>query len=119
MPGFEIPARYFEFIRHGNAAALGPVLYHNQIDLLSLGCLTARAVRLLREGPGAAADGAELVALGREYGRRGEESRAEIVLPAGAGRQDVTAELRGEALYGLARLMRRAPAAPRGRPALA
>jgi uncharacterized protein YprB with RNaseH-like and TPR domain len=107
VAGFEIPSRYFAFIRHGDAAGLAPVLYHNQIDLLSLGCLTARAARLLREGHEAAADGSEMVALGREYGRRGDEAGAETCFREALDRGDVTAELRADALYGLARLLRR------------
>ena len=107
VPGWEIPSRYFDFIRHGNASVLTPVLYHNQIDLLSLGCLAARAVRLLREGPDAAADGAEVVALGREYGRRGDEERSESCFRRALTRNDVVSELRGDALHGLARLLRR------------
>jgi uncharacterized protein YprB with RNaseH-like and TPR domain len=107
VPGWEIPSRYFDFIRHGNAAVLTPVLYHNQIDLLSLGCLAARAARLLREGPDAATDGAELVALGREYVRRGDDVRSETCFRRALTRDDVMSELRGDALHGLARLLRR------------
>jgi uncharacterized protein YprB with RNaseH-like and TPR domain len=107
VPGWEIPSRYFDFIRRGDASVLEPVLYHNQIDLLSLGCLAARAARLLREGADAAADGAEMVALGREYGRRGDADDAEICFREALGRGDVVSELRGDALYGLARLLRR------------
>ena len=107
VPGWEIPARYFDFIRRGDASVLAPVLYHNQIDLLSLGCLAARAVRLLRGGPDAAADGAEMVALGREFDRRGDEASAESCFRRALTRDDVVSELRGDALYGLARLLRR------------
>ena len=47
VPGFEIPARYFEFVRTGDAAPLEPVLEHNRFDLLSLAVLMARAQRLV------------------------------------------------------------------------
>src|SRR5947207_5182371 len=36
VAGFEIPARYFQFIRSGDARPLAPVLEHNRLDLLSL-----------------------------------------------------------------------------------
>jgi uncharacterized protein YprB with RNaseH-like and TPR domain len=107
VPGFEIPARYFDFVRHGYAQALEPVLHHNRLDLVSLGCLTARAARLIEEGPSEASDGAELVALGREYARRGDVERAEECFRRGLERHDVLAETRADAQYGLARLLRR------------
>jgi uncharacterized protein len=107
VAGFEIPSRYFDYIRRGDASVLAPVFYHNQIDLLSLGCLATRAARLLREGGEAAADGAELVALGREYGRRGAADAAQMCFREALDRADVMGELRGDALYGLARLLRR------------
>ena len=45
VPGFEIPSRYFRFVRDGNAHPLEAVLEHNRIDLLSLALVTARALR--------------------------------------------------------------------------
>ena len=41
VPGFEIPARYFRFVRSGNASPLVTVLEHNRLDLLALAALTA------------------------------------------------------------------------------
>jgi uncharacterized protein len=107
VAGWEIPARYFDYIRRGDAAVLAPVLYHNRIDLLSLACLTARAARLLREGPDVALDEGELVALGREYARLGSESRAEECFRRVLAERFCSAECRAEALHGLARLLRR------------
>jgi uncharacterized protein YprB with RNaseH-like and TPR domain len=51
VPGFEIPARYFGFMRSGDAAPLEPVLEHNRLDLVSLAALTARALQLPRARP--------------------------------------------------------------------
>jgi uncharacterized protein YprB with RNaseH-like and TPR domain len=107
VSGWDIPGRYFEFVRHGDARLLAPVLHHNRLDLLSLGCLTARAARLLTEGADGAADGCELVGLGREYLRRGEDARAEPCFRRALQRSDVLAETRAHALYGLARILRR------------
>jgi uncharacterized protein YprB with RNaseH-like and TPR domain len=76
VPGFEIPARFFQFVRSGNAAPLAPVLQHNRLDLLSLASLTARLLDLARRGPGAARDTREAVALGRVYARAGADERA-------------------------------------------
>jgi uncharacterized protein YprB with RNaseH-like and TPR domain len=41
VPGAEIPLLYQEAVQEGKLEALAPVLYHNQLDLLSLYCLMA------------------------------------------------------------------------------
>ena len=51
VPGFEIPARYFRFLRSGDPRPLEPVLEHNRLDLVSLAAVTAHAVRLVDDGP--------------------------------------------------------------------
>lgn len=77
VPGFEIPARYFQFIRSGDAQPLADVLEHNRLDLLSLAALTARLLRLINDGAEAADDAREALGLGRVYERAGEVARAE------------------------------------------
>jgi uncharacterized protein YprB with RNaseH-like and TPR domain len=76
VPGSEIPARYFEFIRTGDARPLRAVLEHNRLDLLSLGGLTARLLDLVRRGPCAVRHAREALALGRVYARGGLDNRA-------------------------------------------
>jgi len=76
VPGFEIPARYFQFLRTGNARPLKAVLEHNRLDLLTLAALTARMLELVGEGPEKAANAREALALGRVYQRAGLEVRA-------------------------------------------
>ena len=76
VPGSEIPTRYFEFIRSGDARPLRAVLEHNRLDLLSLAGLTARLLDLVRRGPGAVRHAREALALGRVYARGGLDSRA-------------------------------------------
>jgi uncharacterized protein YprB with RNaseH-like and TPR domain len=78
VPGFEIPARYFHYVRSGDARPLEAVLEHNRLDLISLACLTARAALLLDEGPAAARGAREALGLGRLYERGGRlgEARA-------------------------------------------
>jgi uncharacterized protein YprB with RNaseH-like and TPR domain len=39
LPGSEIPARYFEFLRGGSPERLSPVLEHNQNDIIALAAL--------------------------------------------------------------------------------
>jgi len=76
VPGSEIPARYFEFIRTGDARPLRAVLEHNRLDLLSLAGLTARLLDLVRRGPCAVRHAREALALGRVYARGGLDNRA-------------------------------------------
>ncbi|MDQ3171853.1 MAG: ribonuclease H-like domain-containing protein [Acidobacteriota bacterium] len=71
VPGFEIPSRYFHFLRTGDASGLEMVLEHNRLDLVSLAVLTARAARIVRGGHGACADARESLALGRIYEQTG------------------------------------------------
>src|SRR4051812_29538860 len=77
VPGFEIPGRYFQFIRSGDARPLAAVLEHNRLDLLSLAGLAAQLLHLLEQGPDAARNAREALALGRLYTRAGLEARAD------------------------------------------
>jgi uncharacterized protein YprB with RNaseH-like and TPR domain len=77
VPGFEIPGRYFDFMRSGNAAPLEPVLEHNRLDLISLAALTARAVRLLADAPSSCATARESLGAGRLLERAGRGGQAE------------------------------------------
>ena len=76
VPGFEIPARYFQFVRSGDAAPLESILEHNRLDLLTLAALTARLLHTTRTGPDAVTDPREAVALGHVYARGGLDARA-------------------------------------------
>jgi hypothetical protein len=109
VPGFEIPGRFFKFLRSGDPRPLEPVLEHNRLDLVSLAAVMARAVHLAREGHAACRDGAEALALGRVferagvddrfYGRAGALARAEACYTRAA--ESRAAEVKGEALYRL------------------
>lgn len=111
VPGFEIPSRYFRFVRHGDPQPLEAVLEHNRIDLLSLALVTARALALLTEGPRAARHPREAFGLGRVFERVGALENAEACyaqaasLAARAGREP---DVHAEALARLARCRRRA-----------
>jgi uncharacterized protein len=69
VPGFEIPARYFHFVRSGDALPLEAVLEHNRLDLLTLAALTARLLHMARTGPGEIGDAREALGLGHVYAR--------------------------------------------------
>jgi uncharacterized protein len=77
VPGFEIPGRYFQFIRSGDARPLVAVLEHNRLDLLSLAGLAAHLLHIVQHGPDAARNAREALALGRLYTRAGLDGRAE------------------------------------------
>jgi uncharacterized protein len=76
VPGFEIPSRYFHYVRSGDARGLEAVMEHNRLDLLSLAMLTARASQLLAEGAAAARTVREALGIGRLYERAGRNAEA-------------------------------------------
>jgi uncharacterized protein YprB with RNaseH-like and TPR domain len=105
VSGMEIPGRFFQFLRSGDPRPLEPVLEHNRLDLVSLAAVTARALKLAREGGDACRDEPEALALGRVFERAGLMDRAETCYRrAGASACDDT---RGEALYRLGLRCRR------------
>jgi len=75
VDGFEIPARFFRFLRSGDPRPLEPVLEHNRLDLVSLAAVMARAMELTRGGHEACRDCAEALALGRVYERAALDDR--------------------------------------------
>jgi uncharacterized protein YprB with RNaseH-like and TPR domain len=112
VAGFEAPARYFRFIRSGDARPLSGVVEHNRLDLLSLAALTIRLLRLVNEGPGEARDAREALAVGRLYERAGLPARAAEAYGHALGLDGegtrLSRTLRVDALRGLAILARRA-----------
>jgi uncharacterized protein YprB with RNaseH-like and TPR domain len=111
VPGFEIPSRFFRFVREGDARPLEAVLEHNRIDLLSLALVMARALRLIEQGPAAASHPRECLGLGRVFERVGAAADAETcyaeaaAMASRAGREP---DVRAEALRRLALCRRRA-----------
>jgi len=119
VPGFEIPDRYFRYVRTGDARPLAGVLEHNRLDLISLALVTARAAQLVDEGAPGVRTAREAVGLGRMYQLAGrlddarrcfglacgiDASAPGVPLPAGSD----GGEMRAEALSSYARLSRRA-----------
>jgi uncharacterized protein YprB with RNaseH-like and TPR domain len=107
VPGMEIPARYFRFLRSGDAFPLEPVLEHNRLDLISLAAVSASAVRLVQEGSASCRDAAEALALGRVFERGGAFERALDCYHRAVADADAALEVRAEALYRMAIRMRR------------
>ncbi|HVL67431.1 MAG TPA: ribonuclease H-like domain-containing protein [Vicinamibacterales bacterium] len=105
VPGFEIPGRFFGFVRSGDARPLEPVLEHNRIDLVSLAAVTARAMNLARQGHEGCADNAEALALGRIYERAERFALAEACYRRAA--RSSNPFTRADALYRLGIRLRR------------
>lgn len=106
VPGFEIPVRYFQFLRTGDPSVIEGVLEHNRLDLISLAAVTAHALQLAAEGPRWCREACEQLGLGHLYERQGDMVRAEEAFVMAADSAD-DRELRAQALERLALLRRR------------
>jgi len=110
VPGYEIPSRFFTFVRTGDARPLEAVLEHNRLDLVSLAALLARAIVLVTRGPSAASTAQEAYGLARVYERGGAHENAEAALLKTiefAKRVGGEPEVHAEALRRLAWIRRR------------
>jgi uncharacterized protein YprB with RNaseH-like and TPR domain len=110
VPGYEIPSRFFKFVRTGDARPLEAVMEHNRLDLISLAAVLARAIVLITRGPSAAITAQEAYGLARVYERGGEFENAEASLLRTiefAKRVGAEPEVHGEALRRLAWVRRR------------
>jgi len=108
VPGFEIPSRYFRYVRSGDARPLEAVLEHNRLDIISLAMLTARASQLLDEGPAAAATSRAAFGMGRLYERAGmiDLALAAFIRASSAQATDMRCEARRASAILLRRLRR-------------
>ncbi len=107
VPGFEIPGRYFGFVRGGGGHLLEPVLLHNRLDLISLAALTARAQGLLETGREAPPCTSEAWGLGTLFERDGQVEAALRCYRQVVGDRYQPLEARRTAARALARLLRR------------
>jgi uncharacterized protein YprB with RNaseH-like and TPR domain len=107
IPGMDIPARYFRFLRSGDALPLEPVLEHNRLDLISLAAVCAHAVQLAEEGIARCRDAAETLALGKVYERAGCLARAVSCYEHAAADASAPIDVVLEAIYRLGLRLRR------------
>jgi uncharacterized protein YprB with RNaseH-like and TPR domain len=105
VPGFEIPVRYFQFLRTGDPSLLEGVLEHNRLDVISLAAVTAHALELAEGGPQWCREPCEQLGLGHCYERQGEWDRALASYALAGSAED--RELRSRALERQALLLRR------------
>jgi len=107
VPGFEIPSRYFHFVRTGDARGLAAVMEHNRLDLISLAMLAAHASQLLEDGPAAARTSREALGMGRLYERGGMSVDARAAFLRAAEHSEGDAATRAEAWRSYAVMSRR------------
>ena len=107
VPGFEIPGRYFHYVRTGDARGLEGVLEHNRLDILALAMITARAAQALDDGPDAARTAREALGMGRLYERAGRNADARSAYVRAGEITPAETITRVEALRSLALLARR------------
>ena len=107
VPGFQIPARYFHFVRTGDSRGLAGVMEHNRLDLVSLAMVAARAAQLLEDGPSAARTAREALGMGRLYERGGMIVEARAAFLRAAEHRDADTLTCAEAWRAYAVLSRR------------
>jgi hypothetical protein len=77
VPGSEIPAIYFDYLRSGDARGLQPVFYHNALDVVSLAALTVELARALGDGGAEALESPlDLFSLSRILGTTGSKEKS-------------------------------------------
>ncbi len=77
VPGFEIPARYFNWLRTRDASLLTEVFHHNRLDIVSMAALVHHLTGLLKGGDYHHAD---LLAAAKMYLAQGSSPQAETML---------------------------------------
>ena len=105
VDGFEIPGRFFQFLRTADPRPLEPVLEHNRLDLVSLAAVTSRALRLTNGGEPECRDTIEALAVGRVLERAGVLERAAACYQRAV--ESSCAQTRAEAMYRLGLRCRR------------
>jgi hypothetical protein len=81
VPGADIPQRYFDWLRGGDARLLQDVFAHNRLDIISLAALMGHLAALTHGRQEAApADARDLLAVARLYAGRQQTSQAERLL---------------------------------------
>lgn len=105
VPGWIIPALYYQFLQTGDGRELARVFYHNRLDILSMVTLAERVARLFAQ-PDPADHPLELLGLGRWKVDLGYSREAEAALRMAAV-PELETERFQEALLRLGALLKR------------
>jgi len=87
IPGFEVPSRYFHYLRTGRLEPLRDVITHNFQDVVSLMSIAAYVARLVQEGPENARDALGLARV-HERAKRHRDAAAIYSLALGHALSD-------------------------------
>ena len=75
VPGSEIPAIYFDYLRSGDARGLQPVFYHNALDIITLAAITVQLARAIGDA-GSLDSAVDLFSLSRMLEFTGSRERS-------------------------------------------
>ena len=105
IPGCDVPARYFEYLKTGDMGLIEDVIRHNRQDILTLASLLSELARVYRH-PERQAHTQDLFSLGKALERQGESAQARELyrlsaVPRKAGNLSA---MRADAVAGLANL---------------
>jgi uncharacterized protein YprB with RNaseH-like and TPR domain len=78
VPGSEIPAIYLDYLRSGDAAQMLRVIYHNEVDILSLICLASQILRRHNPEDIPSLSAAEALAVARWHQQAGRSESADL-----------------------------------------
>lgn len=106
VPGYLIPAMYRRYLETRDAREMVRVLYHNEVDLLSMVALGALMGRAFEQPTEAALHVEDRLSLAQWYGSRGAIANSEAAYRAAAD-EAPDEQSRYDALVGLAHLLKR------------
>lgn len=106
VPGSEIPQMYLDYLRTGDLSQISRVVYHNEIDILSLVGLATEILSRHGQGDPAGLSSAEALAVARWHERAGRTEPAEAAYSVAADSAERD-PVRQEALRRLAGQLKR------------
>jgi uncharacterized protein YprB with RNaseH-like and TPR domain len=89
VPGYEIPQRYFDWLRIRDARLMEDVFEHNRLDIISMAALVKHLADLLTGVELHAAHPADLIAAARMHCERGNTEAAQRFFQGAAAAEDV------------------------------
>ena len=82
VPGFEIPGRYFDWLRHRDGKAVGDVFTHNRLDVVSLASLLKYLADLVEDSQMKHSHHGDLLKVAGVVLERGDWNKARSMLEA-------------------------------------